>query len=422
MSEVHKTEAWPLRDVIIIGGGSGSYVLALQLAKKGLRSLIVERQKSVPDGKRTPRGEIIQPVGLAVLNQVGILKELQSADVYRFTKVHFRDVTGQHLCTTRYDVLGEPYGYALNIVPDLLQQILLTKVLAQPEIAVIWEGTFQSLIQEGGKIRGCEVMVQGKKQWFLAPVLVGADGAGSSVRSALGIPYRLHSYPEGYLTFWVNRPEGFDADLIYYIGKGVTLALFPVSKETLYLFYRIAAKDKLAIQAEGIDRFKANILSFNEEIRQCLSAPLEKVTSWDEVGFRPALRVRCKQWVTDGGVLMGDAAHAMNPHVANGRNTVMKDGMILADVIEHCFRSKDFSKEALMRYEAERRPEVDTLQRLGDELRFVWDTPFAPIVWARNRAFRKTHTDRYLHDKMINTMSGVAMQPFTLADRLRAML
>ncbi len=409
-------------DVVIIGGGSGSYVLALQLAKKGLRSLIVERQKSIPDGKGTPRGEIIQPAGLAVLDQVGVLKELLSANVYRFTKVHFRDTSGPHLCTTRYDVLGEPYGYALNIVPDVLQQILLTKVLAQPDIALIWEGTFQSLIREGEKVVGCEVMVQGKRQQLLAPILVGADGAGSNVRSALGIPYRRHSYPEGYLTFWVNRPAGFDSNLIHYIGKRTTLALFPVSKETLYFFYRIAAKDKLAIQAEGIGLFKEKILSLSEEIRLSLSASLEKVTSWDEVGFRSAVRVRCKQWVTDGGVLMGDAAHAMNPHVANGRNMVMKDGMVLANVIKDCFCQKDFSKKALMRYETERRPEVNTLQRLGDELCFVWDSSFAPIVWARNRVFRKTHVDRYLHDKIVNTISGVAMQPFTLADRLRAML
>ena len=152
-----------------------------------------------------------------------------------------------------------------------------------------------------------------------------------------------------------------------------------------------------------------------------LARSLEKVVSWDQVGFRPAVRVRCERWVTDGGALIGDAAHAMNPHVANGRNAVMKDGLVLAGVLQACFRTGDFSEDALRAYEAERRPDVDALQRLGDELRFVWDTPLAPVVWARNRSFRTIHRDRRLHDKMVRTISGVSMEPFTLVDRFRAL-
>ncbi|MDC4226010.1 MAG: FAD-dependent monooxygenase [Candidatus Manganitrophus sp.] len=61
----------------------------------------------------------------------------------------------------------------------------------------------------------------------------------------------------------------------------------------------------------------------------------------------PCFRVQeCRRWVTEGAALIGDAAHAMNPHVAQGRNTAMEDGLVLAEVLEECFRKGDFSAEA----------------------------------------------------------------------------
>lgn len=59
----------------------------------------------------------------------------------------------------------------------------------------------------------------------------------------------------------------------------------------------------------------------------------------------PCFRVRCRRWVTDGAALIGDAAHAMNPHVAQGRNTAMEDGIVLAEVLEECFRKGDFRRK-----------------------------------------------------------------------------
>jgi len=409
---------------MIIGGGAGSYLLALQLARAGLRSVIVERQSRPSDSAHhapPPRGEILQPGTLAVLDAVGILPELCAANVHRFTKVHFHEASGPLLCTVHYDSLPAPYDYALNIVPDVLLQLLLARVSAESLMTLVWQGEFQSLTRQDSRITGCEVRVGNETRRFLAPVVVGADGAGSAVRSAFGVDCRLHRYPEGYLTFWIDRPPGFDSCLRYYAGHGTTLALFPVSKETLYLFYRIPARQLAAIQSAGIWRFKENLLSRHEAIRPMLAHALEKVVSWDQVGFRPAVRVRCERWVTECGALIGDAAHAMNPHVANGRNAVMKDGLVLAGVLEDCFRRGDFSENALRAYEAERRPDVDALQRIGDELRFVWDTAFPPVVWARNRSFKTIHRDQRLHDKMVRTISGVAMEPFTLADRWRAL-
>src|SRR3569832_1004822 len=132
-------------------------------------------------------------------------------------------------------------------------------------------------------------------------------------------------------------------------------------------------------------------------------------------------RGRCRQWTVDGGALLGDAAHAMNPHVAQGRNAAMEDGMALAETLASCFQKGDFSREALAGYESARRSKVETLQRLGDEMTWLWNTGWPPLVWARDRIFRTLHHRKELQAKMLKSVAGVEMQPFDLYDRWQAL-
>ena len=52
-------------DVVIVGAGIAALALAIELQKKGISTILLERQKS-PEG--IPRGLTFQPNGLAVLD------------------------------------------------------------------------------------------------------------------------------------------------------------------------------------------------------------------------------------------------------------------------------------------------------------------------------------------------------------------
>ena len=54
-------------------------------------------------------------------------------------------------------------------------------------------------------------------------------------------------------------------------------------------------------------------------------------------------------------VLLGDAAHAMNPHASQGRMQAMVDAMTLADLIPTCLERGDCSAARLRAYEQARR-------------------------------------------------------------------
>lgn len=406
------------RDLFIVGAGVGGLVLALALGRKGFRVTVVDRQ---PGPVSFPRGEIIQPNGLKVLDQLGLLPALLRSDVYQSKEVRFYQTGGAPLCTIDYRALSGPYAYALVLLPEVLQGLLFRKIAECPHIEIVWDAAFQSLLWEKGRVAGAKIVCQGRELTFHAPFVIGADGVRSPVRDAFQVRSRIHSYADGYLTAVIDRPAGFQSELRYYVGKRTIFGAFPVSAEKLYIFYMVPSGRQEQARAKGIEHFKERVLSLNSEVRGFMEVPLKGLSSWEALSFMRCFRVWCDRWTLQGGALLGDAAHAMNPHVAQGRNSAMEDGMVLADVVEAAFRTGDFSGRALLAYESARRPKVEGLQRLGDEMTWLWNSGWPPLVWARDRVFRTLHSHKELQMKMLNTIAGVASQPFGLGDRLRAL-
>ena len=53
-------------------------------------------------------------------------------------------------------------------------------------------------------------------------------------------------------------------------------------------------------------------------------------------------------------MLIGDAAHAMNPHASQGRMQAMVDAMALADLLPSCLNDRNYSAERLKEFERAR--------------------------------------------------------------------
>ncbi len=404
-------------DIVIVGAGVGGLVLALVMAKKGFRVALLDREKYP---RPLPRGEILQPNGLKILDQLGFLKDLLRADVYLNKKVHFYQSSGSHLCTIDYTRLQTDYAYALVLLPSVLHEILLNALAAAPEIEAFWGTTFEGVAWNASRVVGASAVRDGKSLTFECPMVIGADGAGSRVRTAFQIKHRAHAYADGYATMVVDRPEGFKEESHYYLGREMIFGAFPVSQKQTYLFYLVPTIKLEEIKQRGLNFLKNKILSLRPEIDALFQRPLEAVTTWEQTAYMRCFRVVCQRWVVHGGALLGDAAHAMNPHVAQGRNAAMVDAMILAEVLGDCFDRGDFSQKMLAPYEAARKGDIQILQALGDEMSFFWNSGFLPLVWLRDRVFKKVEQRSQLHDKLLKTVSGIQMAPFNLMDRINS--
>jgi 2-polyprenyl-6-methoxyphenol hydroxylase-like FAD-dependent oxidoreductase len=149
--------------------------------------------------------------------------------------------------------------------------------------------------------------------------------------------------------------------------------------------------------------------------------PLLSLTSWEQVGFLPCTRVRADRWVVDGGALIGDAAHAMNPHASQGRMQAMADAMALAEVIMKCRETGDWSGKALSAYEEVRRPQVEMLQRLADEQVMFWNAADPLRCFLRDRVFRGMDRNARLRYQALMATAGLrTTPPLTWRDKLIA--
>ena len=403
-------------EVVLVGAGGGGAVLGLALAHSGVSVLVVERQPGPPTALR---GETIQPNGQQILARLGLLSALTPEVVETVQRFHFIRIGGDRLCTMDYTVLPEPYNRVLVALSNAVHHLILSRLPAQPS-AQLWYGAeFQGILKSDGRVAGVVVRRAGEQSSteVQASLVVGADGATSLVRRALGIQAEAHRYRHGYLITLLPRPEGMRGEARYYMGRGELLGLFPAPGDRVVTLYMVEAEELEAIKARGLAAVKSRV----SEIDAAMDKPLESLTSWDQVGLLPCSRVRAERWVVDGGALIGDAAHAMNPHASQGRMQAMADAMALAEVIGRYRETDDWSAEALAPYERARRPQVEMLQHLADEQTFFWNAADPMRCSLRDRVFRGLDRNARLRYQALTATAGLrTTPPLTWLDKFMA--
>ncbi len=400
-------------DVAIVGAGGGGAVLALALAQKGIKTLVLERASGPPRGLR---GEILQPNGQRILDRLGLLGKLPSEATRPVRYFHFYRAGGERLCTIDYGVLPPPFNLALVTLPNVAHQAILNE-LEDVNPGRLWYGTsFSSLLFEQGRVVGLVAERGGTPVKVSAKLVVGADGAFSKVREALKIPARLHLYPDGYLIAILDAPQEL-TDARYFVGRRTILGVFPTAGRKVYLFYMIPAGTMEQVKAQGLSMLQERWI----RIDPSLEATFRSLRDWEQTAYMPTGRVRASRWVADGAALIGDAAHAMNPHASQGRMQAMMDAMALADLIPACLDSGDCSADNLRVYERRRRPQVDMLQRLADEQVVFWNTGNPLLEFLRDRVFRTLDENPRLRYQVLAVTAGLRSRPpFGLLDRLMA--
>jgi len=401
-------------DVVIVGAGGGGAVLGLALAQKGISVKVLEQAQGPPSGLR---GEIIQPNGQAVLDRLGLLEKLASSSARSVRHFHFLRAGGERLCSIDYGMLPPPYNRALVTMPNAEHHVILDALEAAAPGSLQYGTTFKGVLREGGAVAGVEAEKGNRRLAISSKVTVGADGAFSKVREALGLSATLHLYGDAYLIAMLDGVPGAFPDARYYVGRGTILGLFPAAGQNIYVFYMIRANSMPEVKAGGIESLRNKWRLIAPDLHELF----ETLTDWKQTAYMPAGRVCVGAWVADGAVLIGDAAHAMNPHASQGRMQAMMDAMTLAEVIPACLATNDCSAGALKAFERARRPQVEMLQRLADEQVVFWNSGNPVLRYLRDRVFRTLDRNRRLRYQVLATTAGLrSVPPFTLQDRLIA--
>src|SRR5690606_4998173 len=213
------------------------------------------------------------------------------------------------------------YDFMLALLQAETERIL-EQHLAEYGTAVEWSTELTGLSAGADGVQA-KLSAPGRQWAVEAPYLIGADGAHSAVRHALGLPFRGTTDPA---PWWLadvrmDRPFGRD-ELNLFARPAAVLGVIPIQPGLFRLVSN--GPDPLDLLPAG-----ANV---REEV------------------WRSAFRISYRQVDTyqAGRVfLAGDAAHVHSPVGARGMNLGIEDGTVLA---------RRLVDGALEGYSAERRP------------------------------------------------------------------
>ena len=400
-------------DIAVVGAGGGGAVLALALAKQGISTVVLDQAAGPPQGLR---GEILQPNGQQVLDRLGVLQSLPADATRSVRHFHFCRAGGTRLCSIDYGDLPAPYNRAIVTLPNVAHHAIVAAVQQQKSVTLRYGTSFTGLLREGNRVVGLSTQGPEGMNQIRAKIVVGADGAFSKVREALKIPADLHLYPDGYLIAILESEEPV-AESFYYIGHRTILGVFPATGNKVYLFYMIPSGSMEAVKQRGIPALQQTW----SKIAPQFARLFRRLSGWSQTAYMPTGRVRTPTWVADGAVLIGDAAHAMNPHASQGRMQAMVDAMTLSDLLPGCLANKDYSAVRLKEFERVRRPQITMLQQLADQQVFYWNTGSPVVAFLRDRVFQTLDRNARLRYQVLSTTAGLrTTAPFTLIDRVIA--
>lgn len=411
-------------DVVIIGAGPGGLTLACYLANRGIRVLLSDRRSGMaPVG----RGELIQPLGIGILKDLNLLDSLLQEEHVRYEEFHFLKMTGELLMKTVYSSAALSFPWAISIDP-YYQDRLMWNALKDSEFVTVWPESRYVSHEDHGRETVVQMDSHGLCSKIKCRLIVGDDGRESMVRSSLNLPGKVTEYRDSYLSWSFELPPGHLTDspamnpaARYFLGPGEIFFLFATSERKRCFLYMVKDRDLEGLIKKGDAFFLARLDQCIPGLRSVLlESGFPGVSSLKEWVVK---KVDFDKWSRGNGVVIGDAAHGMNPHVAQGRNQAMEDGRLLSQfIVEGLKRQETEWTMILNQFELLRIPRAKELHALAEEMCMVWNSSNPFVVWGRECVFKGMSKIPRLQEKVVKTISGEDFIPLTHGDRIKAFL
>jgi Dehydrogenases (flavoproteins) len=325
-------------DVVVVGAGPGGSMAAKTCAKYGLDTVLIER-KEYPSKPNC----ITCLVGPRIFEYVKIDKKTISSSIYR--AAHFSP-DGTEVSTPYHD--GYDFAYVLNR-KTFDNEVLKLALKEGPEYMNKTRVT--GLIRENGQLKGVKAKIDEREDVEIrSNIVIGADGVESKVGKWAGIYKGLDVNDlcvilDGIVDEVDMDEEEYHTWRRYYGYKDIPNLMFAsypqgYRRRTLSitpLFYPLIPKKGEFIN--GRNCFLKNNPLFSKS----------KLIEWGG-GCIPVHPL--KNFVTDGVMLVGDAARQTNmPSAVIGILHAMDAGVLAGETAVEAHEDGDFSSNLLSRYE-----------------------------------------------------------------------
>jgi salicylate hydroxylase len=349
-------------NVVVVGGGIGGLFAANALIAHGLQVSVYEQAPSLGE---VGAGVFLTPNSVRQLQRVGLGPAVEQRGARVGTESRYFRHDGTPIAPVQ---VTDSSGW--NATFGMHRADLVEMLAAALPSEVVHTGHRCSGFEQTGDVARVSfangAIVEGD-------VVIAADGIHSELQRYVTPPSRpvFHGSVAYRGVLAHQRIPHWPTDAwLMWLGKGKHFLTFPVRVGELINYVGFVPAD--------------------EEMKESWSAPGDpdvlrrEFAGWDprigsllsqvQATFRWALydREPLPTWTRGRLTLLGDAAHPMLPHLGQGANQSIEDGMALATILAHANRAT--ARAALLAYEHLRRERVAQVQRGARENGLRYDS------------------------------------------------
>lgn len=342
----------PHYDAIIVGARCAGAATALNLARRGARVLLVDRDIRLHDTLST---HVLMRPAVTLLAKWGLLGQIAANNTPGVTSTRF--VYG----TEAVDIAIKPDAH----IPALYapRRWLLDRILREATVlsgATLRTGvTFDSVVRNPlGRVVGARLIQPGgHTQTVKAGVVIGADGVNSSVARAVQARTLVHSDIRSSTVYtYVDGVE--NKGYRWFFDLGMAAGLVPTTDGAHCVFATCKPSEFKATL--GQDPFR-NMVGMLSRWEPDVAAELARRGPKERLRRYLGIPGHLRECAGPGWALVGDAGYFKDPGTAHGITDAFLDATRLARAFAHCPGN-------LKPYQAERDHYAHNFLRLSQEI------------------------------------------------------
>lgn len=330
--------------VVIVGAGPVGLTAALLLQRRGIPFVVIEANAELPEDLRA---STFHPPTLDMLDSIGVAEPLIAQGLITPTWQIRMHATGEHaLFDLALIADSTDHPYRLQCEQSKLCRILKDRIVADGGDIRMGLAA-ETVEQDADSVTVTARTVDGETERFTGAFLVGADGARSAIRQALGFAFEGKTYPETTILATTHFP--FEDHL-----PGLSNVNYVWKEGGTFSLLRLPSVWRCSLYPDGEETIEQalELASIARKLQEI--APSPDGHTVEEI--RPyRIHMRMVDDYRAGRVLLaGDAAHVNSPSGGMGMNGGIHDAFELVATLAEVLEGAPMDR--LDRYTRRRRP------------------------------------------------------------------